>query len=128
MERIRSVLQAAEEALADLGACEDENCGEPACNHALPHVRRLLAEIRASGGTSDEHLPVALHLTPQRRHVLACPACGDDLNLRQVRIIDGDVEWDMECGRGHVWDLTWDLWRQAGVRVWVSGHGDESGE
>jgi len=45
LERVRSVLQAAVEALMDLGACDDEDCQEPVCNHALPRARKLLAEL-----------------------------------------------------------------------------------
>jgi len=40
-----SVLQCAQEALRDLGGCEDVECTEPNCLHALPKIRNLLEKI-----------------------------------------------------------------------------------
>lgn len=123
LHRIRSVLEAAEAALVDLGACDDETCDLLQCAHALPQVRALLADLEiVSRATRDS---AALVLEPMRHHTLACPTCGGDLSVRQVRVIDGDVEWEMDCGRGHIWTLVWDMWRRAGLRVWVHGRRDE---
>ena len=48
MNTIIAALEAAEEALDDLGACDDPDCTEPNCVHALPLVRAALAEIAAN--------------------------------------------------------------------------------
>ena len=43
-KRMREALLLAEVALSDLGACDDADCNEPNCNHALPEVREILKE------------------------------------------------------------------------------------
>jgi hypothetical protein len=42
---VLEALEAASEALEDLGACDDETCDDPGCNHALAKVRRVLEEL-----------------------------------------------------------------------------------
>jgi hypothetical protein len=42
--RVLEALEAASEALSDLGACDDPACRDDNCNHALTKVRDVLAE------------------------------------------------------------------------------------
>jgi hypothetical protein len=42
--RVLEALDAASEALEDLGACDDPDCRDANCNHALTKVRDVLAE------------------------------------------------------------------------------------
>jgi hypothetical protein len=42
--RVLEALEAAAEALGDLGACDDPDCRDENCNHALTQVRNVLAE------------------------------------------------------------------------------------
>lgn len=42
--RVLEALEAAAQALEDLGACDDSNCRAYNCNHALTKVRTVLAE------------------------------------------------------------------------------------
>jgi hypothetical protein len=42
--RVLEALEAASEALEDLGACDDPDCRDDNCNHALTKVRDVLAE------------------------------------------------------------------------------------
>ena len=42
--RVLNALEAASEALEDLGACDDPDCRDDNCNHALTKVRDVLAE------------------------------------------------------------------------------------
>lgn len=41
----RLALRAAESALVDLGACDDQDCREPNCVHALAKVRDALCRL-----------------------------------------------------------------------------------
>lgn len=122
-ERIRAVLVAAETALLECGACDDPQCGDPLCHHSLAQVRALLADLEIAARAARD--PAALALEPVRHHTLACPTCGGDLAVREVRLIDGDAVWEMDCRDGHIWTLTWDMWRRSGARVWVDGRRDE---
>ena len=42
IDRLRDLLRKAEEALSDLGACDDPDCTEDTCNHALSLIRAEL--------------------------------------------------------------------------------------
>ena len=122
LERVRSVLHAAVEALTDLGACDDEDCQELSCNHALPRAKELLAELRRQAPCNVHRLPALIQLQAKQHHVLLCPECGSELRLNEIRILGSDVTWDMECMRYHRWFLTWDLWGgKPETRVFVWG-------
>jgi len=43
-EAMRELLILAREALIDLGACNDPECQEVGCSHALPKINELLGE------------------------------------------------------------------------------------
>jgi len=43
-EAMREVLILAREALIDLGACNDPECQDLNCNHALPKIKELIRE------------------------------------------------------------------------------------
>ena len=44
---VLEALEAASEALDDLGACDDPQCRDENCNHAITKVRDVLAEQKA---------------------------------------------------------------------------------
>ena len=45
--RVHEALEAASQALSDLGACDDPECRDENCNHALTKVRDVLANTEA---------------------------------------------------------------------------------
>jgi len=44
-------LESARNALVDLGACDDQNCQDPNCNHALIKITRQIKRIYAKNPT-----------------------------------------------------------------------------
>ena len=95
LKRIRTVLQAAEAALVDLGACDDDACSVPQCTHALARVRALLAEMDVAARVPPN--PEAITLEPVRHYAIACPSCGSDLAVREARVRSEERRVGKEC-------------------------------
>ena len=123
IERIIQVLEVTRQALADLGACDGEACEEPDCSRPLAQVRSLLEELRQLA--SKPWIPETLRPMADTRYTIACPRCGSDLSVQELRLLGGDPEGYLVCGNGHEWVALIELWGPGPLTLFLTRREDD---